>query len=1005
MPRYIYFFGSSQADGGNDLRHLVGGKGASLAEMTRAGLNVPPGFTISAECCELYYKANRVWPAGLEDETQANLTRLEDLVGRRFGRGDNPLLLAVRSGAAHSMPGMMDTVLNVGLNPDCVRLMGRRVNNLRAAWEAYRHFVVMFGHTVAGIPEAVFAGAIAGFLADAKLHHEDELSAGQMEDLASRVSASYRTHAGMDLPADPWEQLVLAIHAVFRSWNSERALTYRQHHAIDGLLGTAVNVQMMCPSEVSGVMFTAHPVNPALEQILIESCYGLGEAVVLGKVTPDRFVVDKKSLRIVEREIALKDDRKLATLADGPAPTASSRRASVLACSVLRDAPSLHDDQVASLARLGMRVENYFRFPCDIEWGLSQGEFYLLQARAIKKLPMADCRLPIENPSQSAICNLKFEISTDERERVRQEEIEALRALADPQGTVWSRFNLAEVLPEPTPMTWVIVRRFMSGQGGFGLMYRDLGFDPDPALDDIGIFDLVCGRPYCNLSREPRIQYRSLPFEHSFAALRADPAKALYPQAVPNLARATWRFWLSLPLLFYKLLKSSQRLARLSQTFARQFRAEIVPPFVALVQKESARDIAALSKDELLEQLNHWVQRTLVDFARQSLKPTVLASLAMENLRRALERAYAVSSNAGQGDETPRQRAEAALRELVMGARPDRQTDLPAAITDLLAGRLERADFLQRFGHRGSQEMELSQPRWSEEPAALEKLFSSRPLTTHHSPLTSHETTGTSGRAPPVADAPGSASYHGDVSSLWQRLAGAAKLRAARIKALEAEALALQEYMGLRESAKHYLMMGYALIRRSLVELDRRYDLQGGIFYLTPDELATLIQKPEGMADVELVEQISRRRRRRLLALSLPVPPVLFSDDLDAIGRAVDNSAPVTDAPGSASLQGVPLSAGVAEGVAWVLEHPQDGAGPQEPYILVCPSTDPAWVPLFVKACGLVMETGGVLSHGAIVAREFGLPAVAGLPAVQRRIRSGQRLRVNGATGEVKILA
>src|SRR5947199_4872639 len=135
--QFVYFFGSGQADGGNELRHLIGGKGASLAEMTRAGLNVPPGFTISAECCERYFQAGKKLPDGLEEEIRLNLTRLEKLLGRPFGRGDNPLLVAVRSGAAESMPGMMDSVLNVGLNAESVRAIGRRTGKPRTAWAAY----------------------------------------------------------------------------------------------------------------------------------------------------------------------------------------------------------------------------------------------------------------------------------------------------------------------------------------------------------------------------------------------------------------------------------------------------------------------------------------------------------------------------------------------------------------------------------------------------------------------------------------------------------------------------------------------------------------------------------------------------------------------------------------------------------------------------------------------------------------------------------------------------
>jgi pyruvate,water dikinase len=219
---------------------------------------------------------------------------------------------------------------------------------------------------------------------------------------------------------------------------------------------------------------------------------------------------------------------------------------------------------------------------------------------------------------------------------------------------------------------------------------------------------------------------------------------------------------------------------------------------------------------------------------------------------------------------------------------------------------------------------------------------------------------------------------------------------AASRPALQRELETLHAYLGLRETAKHHLLRGYAVIRRILVELDRRFGLDGGIFYLTPEELPRLAGDPAAKAELQAL--IARRRRRRELALSLPVPQVLFSDDLEAVGRPIEVEA-------ADALQGVPLSAGTVEAPALVLLEPTANELPAEGYVLVCPSTDPAWYPLFVKARGLVMETGGVLSHGAIAARELGLPAVAGLPDVHRRVRTGQRLRVDGGTGRVNVLA
>ncbi|HYT91592.1 MAG TPA: PEP-utilizing enzyme, partial [Gemmataceae bacterium] len=388
--------------------------------------------------------------------------------------------------------------------------------------------------------------------------------------------------------------------------------------------------------------------------------------------------------------------------------------------------------------------------------------------------------------------------------------------------------------------------------------------------------------------------------------------------------------------------------------------AELVP--------ETGRDLTQLDAPALLDRFQFWAKYTLDDFARDSLKPTALAGMALVDLEKALAR---VLQLAGMADPLAGlERAKAALRELVMGVHPEVETDLPAAVRDLAAGRLDRGTFLVRFGHRGSQEMELAQPRWSEDHTALDHMIQAAG-------------TGPEGKVPAPVDA-------------LVRVAAEAGLQPAQRTALAEGVQTLHTYLGLRESAKHYLMQGYALLRRILVELDRRYDLGGGIFYLTPEDLPALVKGTS--AGQEVRDLIARRKRRREVALSLYVPQVLFSDDLEAIDRE-------TQAGSADMLQGVPLSAGVVEGPALVLNEPTQTQVPHEAYILVCPSTDPAWVPLFVHARGLVMETGGVLSHGAIVAREFGLPAVAGLPEVHRRLRTGQRLRVDGGTGRVNILA
>ena len=948
--RWIYFFGNGQADGSSERKHLIGGKGASLADMTRAGLNVPPGFTVSTECCGYFYQHKQRWPDDLDAELHANLRRLEKLAGRSFGVGAQPLLVAVRSGAAESMPGMMDTVLNVGLNPLCVAGMAERTGNSRGAWEAYLHFFLMYAHTVGGIENDALNQVVQSFCATRR--------AEQLEALCKRLCDFYAEKTRHEFPTDPWAMLCASVNAVFLSWNTDRAITYRKHNKIDGQLGTAVNVQMMCPAEVAGVMFTANPVNQSAE-IIIESAYGLGEAIVLGKVTPDRFVLDKHSMTLKESVIAHKE-KHVATLAeDGHGQTGA------------RDAASLSSEQVRVLAQLGQRVEGHFKTPCDIEWALSRGEFFLLQSRAIKFKKTANA------------------IDLNEREKVRQEEIAALKALTEPSGTVWSRFNLAEILPEPTPMTWAIVQQFMSGRGGFGQMYRDLGFDPDPALDNIGIFDLISGRPYCNLSREPRMQYQNMPFEHNFAWLKKNPNKALYPQASFNPRRAGLMFFIKIPLLFFKMWWSQIKQHQVIRTFADDFATTILPRYLAEIEKLQG-DWSKLPSKGVLQRMHDCIKLTLFDFARHSLKPTALAALVLANLERSFAtRLQPTNVKPAEALAIGLQKAQAALRELMMGVHPDEGTDLPGAFRALRERRLSREEFLHRFGHRGSQEMELARPRWSEDDTGLNfsPLLSAGDGPPSFSPL------------PSGGEGPGVRGLHPEDAwqLTWLKLADEARLLPGQRPAVEAELRRLQTYMGLRETAKHHLLRGYALIRRALVELDRRYELNDGIFYLTLDDLPELVKLTEGKAPQMYFDRIEKNKRRREIALSLPLPTVLFSDDLEAVGREL------TLESGSV-MQGVPLSAGVVEATAWVLEDVAGAQMPHEPYILVCPSTDPAWVPLFVQACGLIMETGGMLSHGAIVAREFGLPAVAGIADVHRRIKTGQRLRIDGATGVVNVL-
>lgn len=711
-----------------------------------------------------------------------------------------------------------------------------------------------------------------------------------------------------------------AVERCWRSLHTERAIAYRQRQGIDETgLAMAVVVQRLVHADVAGVLFTRDPNDLEGERMLVEASWGLGEAVVSGRVTPDSFQVDRQSGAARDRRAGQKH---LVITATGEQHVAPERQKELC----------LDDAQLRDLAELGRKVEAFYGEARDVEWAWADGRFWLLQARPITTTGAAD------------------------REKVRRAEIDKLQQGAHGIATVWSRTNLVEVLPTPTLMTWAVVQNLLSGGGGSGMMYRDFGFKPHPDLERISVYDLVAGRPYMNLSREPYLQAKKPMYGYSFALYKANPQLALEPK--PDTSRILGGFWrfLRLPGLLWSAIQTAKRIQSGSRTFAEQYRQMIAPTFLAEVEKAEAEDLAKLDSATVLERFRHWIKRTLIDFARESLKPTLFAQFSMQVLEQQIKKPL--------GPE----RTRAALSELSAGAHPDADADLGQSIRDVAAGKLERPEFLRRFGHRGNQEMELAQPRWSEDHAALDALLSANRNvleTLCEFPM---------------------------LPQRWEKIAAEAKLISFIAKPMLSHVERLHLYLGLRETAKHHFMRGYALIRKMLIELDWRFKLNGSIFFLTPEELADLI------AGKNLTATIEERRKYRAIALTLESPPVLFSDDLEAIGR------PVPAPAGAKQLQGIALSAGVAEGPALVLSEPSAAPASVEGYILVCPTTDPAWVPLFVKAKGLVMESGGALSHGAIVAREFGLPAVAGLPDIQNRLQTGQKLRVDGGDGTVTVL-
>jgi pyruvate,orthophosphate dikinase len=353
--KYVYFFGKGKAEGNAKMKSLLGGKGANLAEMTSIGIPVPGGFTITTEACDQFYKSGKKWPAGLDQQIRENMKKLEEAMGAKFGDRDNPLLVSVRSGAAVSMPGMMDTVLNLGLNSDVVQGLIIKTENERFAWDAYRRFIQMFGNVVMGIEHDVFEHILEGKKRQIGVKQDTELSANDLKEIVRQYKKAYQEHTGEEFPSDAYEQLTKSINAVFNSWNNPRANRYRELNEIRGLLGTAVNVQAMVYGNMgntsgTGVCFTRNPStgeNKFYGEFLVNA---QGEDVVAGIRTPEPLI----------------------------------------------DMAKQWPDIYKQLCAIRTRLENHYRDMQDIEFTIQEGRLYLLQTRNGKRTAQAAVRIAVE---------------------------------------------------------------------------------------------------------------------------------------------------------------------------------------------------------------------------------------------------------------------------------------------------------------------------------------------------------------------------------------------------------------------------------------------------------------------------------------------------------------------------------------------------------------------------------------------------------------------------------
>lgn len=370
MSKRIYKF----EDGSKELKNLLGGKGAGLAEMTRIGLPVPPGFTITTEVCIEYYKNGEKLPEGLDKEILEHMTWLEEKSGKRFGSKENPLLVSVRSGAPISMPGMMDTILNLGLNDEAVEGLHLLTRDERFAYDSYRRFIQMFSNVVIGIPHEKFEEILSKIKEKYNVKEDPEIPPQGLKEVIAGFKNIYKNETGEDFPQDPYKQLFMAIEAVFKSWNNERAIVYRKINKIPNDLGTAVNIVMMVFGNMgedsgTGVAFTRDP--------------RTGEKHLYGEFLPNAQGED--------------------VVAGIRTPHAINTYSKQDANSNLPTMQDMMPDAYKELENAALILEKHYKDMQDIEFTVERGKLYLLQTRTGKRTAMAAVRIAVEMVDEGLI--------------------------------------------------------------------------------------------------------------------------------------------------------------------------------------------------------------------------------------------------------------------------------------------------------------------------------------------------------------------------------------------------------------------------------------------------------------------------------------------------------------------------------------------------------------------------------------------------------------------------
>jgi pyruvate,water dikinase len=889
-------------------RAIVGGKAVSLMKLLHLGFAIPPGFCITTNVYRQLFCGHDVLTETLKRIRYANLERISEL----------------EEIAKFAQKTIMTEPLPKGLEEKILAAYNRLGNG--------------FGEK---IPVAVRSSATAEDLPSASF-------AGQHESF-------------LNICGD--NDLILYIKKCWASLWTARAISYRHDRGFDhARVLLAVIVQRMIPFDGAGVLFTEDPVDGKENRVLIQASRGLGQAVVLGNVSADEYVVAKDTGDIITKKTA---ERNIgATIADRDfeekqVPDEAG------------DNQCLPDAQIQELAEIGKKIEQSLGLSQDVEWGILGEDIYILQSRPI-----------------TSLIRRMGETIEKEKQMLRK---------SSPK-TVWSDMMVSEIVSYPKPLSSELIKEFLSKKGALGIFYEKEFVFGRPFSDPVLYF--ICGRPYFNrtelINPYAFMGLPMLPFDDQKA--RKDPAVANSPY--PQLDHSFYGLKLVLyflkvlllwPYALYKLLTRFYWIKKLSDRFHKEFTDSILPAYLAYIDQLKRTHLKDHNDTELVSRIRSLIDNIARVSTMSHLRCEFLAELGTYVLKRMLGEKANNLIGGIEGDKNLETNIE--LWKTVQEASPQvidlllttPLEEVEGKLRTLGSGKhfLQKLDtFLDHYGHRAHNEFELADPRWKEDHGFVLEIIRAYVKAKQINPVEHF-------KALKIIRENAEKKIHDDLNT-----GSLDKIIPVRSKIFRFALNLAHIYTPLRESTKFYYLLEVEQLRRYVLELgsrltSNRYEClnnKNDIFFLFSHELQGIVQKKRSSRQIKHL--IAERKMDYLVKKRIPVPSVIFRDSLQCIGKEPESEA-------AEVLSGTGVSKGKVTGIARIIKHPSQIGTLNYGEILVAPTTDPGWTPVFFIVSALVMDTGNVLSHGAVLAREYGLPAVVNVPRATEIIEDGRKITVD----------